>query len=167
MAHGDTENTLGWVQADFALATSHEDLPQVIYVLCVLLRPCDEVVKTNQHDVNEIMEAVRHGAPKGGSSIFEAKGHDSVGECSPWGCECHVVTVFFPDLDLVVAGKSIHEGEGLMFGTCVDDLIDERCGEVVFGTCPIEVTEVCANKNGTIFFIHGNRIRNPSGVRMG
>ena len=32
------------------------------------------------------------------------------------------------------------------------------------GVCPIEVVEVCANENGTLFFIHGNRIRNPSGV---
>ena len=49
----------------------------------------------------------------------------------------------------------------------IDNLIDERCGEVVFGTCPIKVMEVCANANGTLFFIHGSRIRNPSGVRSG
>ena len=70
MARGDTENTLEWVQADSALATSHEDLSQVIYVLCVLLRPSDEVIKTNQHDVNEIMEAVCHGMLEGGSGIL-------------------------------------------------------------------------------------------------
>ena len=49
----------------------------------------------------------------------------------------------------------------------IDDLVDERCGEVVFGTCPIKVAEVCANINGTLFFIHGNKIRNPSGVYNG
>ena len=27
--------------------------------------------------------------------------------------------------------------------------------------------EVCANVDGTLFFIHGNRIRNPSGVHNG
>ena len=54
-----------------------------------------------------------------------------------------------------------------MSGTCIDNLIDETCGEVVFGTCPIKVVEVCANMNGTLFFIHGNRIRNPSGVCNG
>ena len=74
---------------------------------------------------------------------------------------------FFPDLDLVISKKTIHEGKGLMSGARIDDLIDEGCGEVVFGTCPIKVAKVCANTNGTLFFIHGNRIRNPSGVRNG
>ena len=54
-----------------------------------------------------------------------------------------------------------------MSGACIDDLVNERCGEVVFGTCPIEVVEVSANMNGTLFFIHGNRIRNPSCVCNG
>ena len=77
--HGDIENTLGWVQADSTLATLHEDLSQVIYVLCVVLRLRDEVVETNQHDVHEIVEAVHHSMLEGGSNIFEAKGHDPVG----------------------------------------------------------------------------------------
>ena len=51
-----------------------------------------------------------------------------------------------------------------MSGTCIDNLINEGCWEFVFGTCPIEIVEVCANTEGTLFFIHGNRIRNPSGV---
>ena len=49
----------------------------------------------------------------------------------------------------------------------IDDLIDEGCGEFVFGTCPIKVVEVCANMISTFFFIHGNRIRNQSGVSNG
>ena len=136
-------------------------------MLCVFLRPGNEVVKKNQHDVNEIVEAVHHGALEGGSSIFEAKGHESIGECAPWGCECCFVTVFFFYLDLVVTGKSIHQGEGLMSGACIDDLVDEWCGEVVLGTCPIEIMEFYANTNSTLFFIHGNRIRNPSCICNG
>ena len=85
----------------------------------------------------------------------------------PWGCECHFVMVFFPDLYLVVTEKSVHEGEGLMSNACINDLVDERGGEVVFGTCPIKIVEVCANVNGTLFFIHGNKIRNPSCVCNG
>ena len=129
-------------------------------MLCLLLQPRDEVVEKNQHNVNEVAEAVCHGALEGGSSIFQAKGHDSVSKCAPWGCECHLITVFFPDLDLVISGKTVHEAKCLMS----DTHIDERCGEVVFGTCPIKVMEVCANTNGTLFFIHGNRIRNPQVV---
>ena len=63
--------------------------------------------------------------------------------------------------------KTVHEGEGLMSGACIDDLVDERGGEVVFGTCPIEIVEFYANVNGTLFFIHRNRIRNPCCVCNG
>ena len=136
-------------------------------MLCVALRLCDQVVETHQHDVSKITEVVHHGALEGGSNIFEAKGHDSVSEGAPWSCECHFAMVFFSDLDLVVSKKTVHEGEGLMSGACIDYLVDEWCGGVVFGTCPIEIVKVCANVNGTLFFIHGNRIRNPSGVCNG
>ena len=72
--------------------------------------------------------------------------------------------IFFLDLDLVIFEKLIHEGKDLMSGTCIDNLIDEGCWEVVFGTCSIEIMEVCENMDGTLFFIHENMIRNPSGV---
>ena len=90
-----------------------------------------------------------------------------IGEYAPRGCECNLVMILFPDLNLVISKKSIHEGKDLMSSACFDDLIDEGCGEFVFGTHPIEVMEVYANMNGTLFFIHGNRIRNPSGVCNG
>ena len=113
------------------------------------------------------METISHGALEGVSSVFEPKGHESVGECAPWGCEFRLVTVFFLDLDLVISRKTVHERKGFMFNACIDDLVDEQGGEVVFGTCPIKIMEVYAKVNGTLFFIHGNMIRNPSGVCNG
>ena len=71
------------------------------------------------------------------------------------------------DLDLVISRKTIHEGKYFMYGARIDDLIDEGCGEVVIGTCPIEIMKLYANANGTLFFIHGNKIRNPSCVCNG
>ena len=113
------------------------------------------------------METICHGALEGGSIILQDKGHDSICECAPWGCECSLVTIFFLDLNFVISGKVIHEGKDLMSGACIDNLIDEGCWKVVFGTRPIYIAEVCANVDGTLFFIHGNRIRNPSSVRNG
>ena len=136
-------------------------------MVCLLLRPRNEVVETNQHNVNEVVEAVCHGVLEGGSSVFQAKGHDLICECAPRGCECSLVMIFFPDLNLVISEKVVHEGKDLMSSACIDNLIDEGCWEVVFGTCPIKVTDVCANVNGTLFFIHRNRIRNPSCVCNG
>ena len=43
-------------------------------MLCLLLRPCNEVVETNQHDVNKVTEAMCHGMLEGGSSVFRPKG---------------------------------------------------------------------------------------------
>ena len=108
-----------------------------------------------------------HGVLESGSIILQAKGHDLICECTPWGCEISLVMIFFPDLNLVIARKSFHEGRGLMSSACIDNLINEGCWEVVFGTRPIEVMKFCANMNDTLFFIHGNMIRNPSGVRNG
>ena len=79
------------------------------------------------------METICHGGLEAGSSIFEAKGNDSVGECAPWGCECHFVKVLFLDLDLVVAKKFVHEGEGLMSGACIDDLVNDGVGKLSLG----------------------------------
>ena len=66
--------------------------------------------------------------------------------------------IFFPDLNLVVSGKSVHEGKDLMSGAGINDLINEGCLEVVFGTHPIQIMEFYANVDGTLFFIHENRI---------
>ena len=108
--------------------------------------------------MNYVVETICHDVLEGGSSVLQAKGHDSIRKCAPRGCECRLITVLFSDLDLVIARKSILEGKGLMFSACIDDLIDEGYWEVVFGTCPIEIVEVCANMDGTMFFIHRNRI---------
>ena len=104
---------------------------------------------------------------EGGSSVFKTKGDYSIIEYAPRGCECSLVMILFPDLNLVISRKSILEGKGLMSSARIDDLVNERCLETVFGTCPIKVAEVYVNTNGTLFFIHGNRIRNPSYVCNG
>ena len=87
--------------------------------------------------MDEVTETVCHGMLEGGSSVLQTKGHYSMSECAPWGSECSLVTILFPDLNLVIFGKSIHEGKDLMSGACIDNMIDEGCLEVVFGTCPI------------------------------
>ena len=84
--------------------------------------------------MDEVTETMCHGTLEGGSSILQTKYHYSMSECAPQGCECSLITIFFLDLDLVISGKSVHEGKYLMSGACIDNLIDEGCWEVVFGT---------------------------------
>ena len=54
-----------------------------------------------------------------------------------------------------------------MVETHINDLVNEQSGEDVFGTCQIQVTEVSTNMNGTLFFVDGKDIGNPSGIRSG
>ena len=108
--------------------------------------------------MDEVTEKVCHGTLEGGSNILHTKGHYSIGECAPWGCECSLVMIFFLDLDLVISRKPVHEGKYLMSGACIDNMIDEGCYEVVFGTHPIQIMEVYANVDGNLVFIHGNII---------
>jgi hypothetical protein len=65
------------------------------------------------------------------------------------------------DLNLVIAGESVHKGESLMASAVVDNLIDERHWKVVFGTCVIEITKVYANADSALFFVDGYRVGNP------
>ena len=85
------------------------------------------------------METICPGMVEGGSSVLYTKWHYSICECAPWGCECSLVTIFFLDMNLVISGKAIHEGKDLMSDARINNLIDEGCWEVVFGTCPIYI----------------------------
>ena len=49
----------------------------------------------------------------------------------------------------------------------INDLVNKRSGEIVYGTCQIQIVKIRTDTDGTLFFIHGKRIRNPSGVRNG
>jgi hypothetical protein len=62
---------------------------------------------------------------------------------------------------LVIARESVHKGESLMDGAIVDNLIDERRWEVVFGTCIIEIMKVGAYADRALFFVDGYRVGNP------
>ena len=51
--------------------------------------------------------------------------------------------------------------------TLVNDLVNERCGEVVFGTSLVQVAKVRADTDGALFLKNGNWVGHPSGVFNG
>ena len=63
-----------------------------------------------------------------GSNIFKAKWHNTICKRAPGGCERSLVLVFFPDLNLVLTGKTIHERKDFMSGIGVNDMVNERNG---------------------------------------
>ena len=62
---------------------------------------------------------------------------------------------------MVIARESVHEGESLVAGAVVDNLINERRWKVVFGTCVIEIVKVYENADSALFFVDGYRVGNP------
>jgi hypothetical protein len=64
-------------------------------------------------------------------------------------------------LDLIIAREPIHEGQGLMASIVFNNLVDERCGEVVFETSMIEIAKVNADANNALFFVNGDGVVDP------
>jgi hypothetical protein len=48
-----------------------------------------------------------------------------------------------------------------MFDTVIDNLVDERGREVVFGTSLVEIVEVSADMNGSLFFVNMDGVGHP------
>jgi hypothetical protein len=113
------------------------------------------------------MKDVCHGPLESCASIFETEGHDTICKRTPRGNECGFVLIDWVNLNLVIARESIHEGKSLVVGTIIDDLIDEGCWEVVFGTCIFEIVKVGADANRPLFFVDGYRVGNPRCISDG
>ena len=69
--------------------------------------------------------------------------------------------IFRMDSNLIVSGETVEEGENLITSTLIDNLVYKWCGVIIFRTCFIKVSEINANSNCSLFFIHGNKILNP------
>ena len=136
-------------------------------MLGMLLISSHEVVQIEKDNVNEVVEVKGHGSLKSGSIIFKSKRHDTLWKSAPGGGKGGFILILFVDMDFVLTQKTVHEGKYFMASTCIDDLVDKRSGEVVFGTSQIQITEVSTHTNGSLLFINGNMIGNPSGIRDG
>ena len=105
----------------------------------------------------EIMKIKRHGPLKGGTNIFKTKKHLTICECTPRTNECRFVLVFGFDLDLIVSQKIVHERKGFTTSTFINDLVNEWCWKIIFGTCLVQITKIGTYMNRALFFIdrHG------------
>ena len=54
-----------------------------------------------------------------------------------------------------------------MSGACINYLVNERSREADLGTFQIQIMKSHIDEDGTLFCIHKNGIRNPSGIRDG
>jgi hypothetical protein len=126
-----------------------------------LLESSSEILQVSENDASEIMENIIHGPLECSTNFFESKRHDTIRKSTPWGGKCVFILIYWMDLDLIVAGEPIHEGQGLMDGTVINNLVDERHWEVVFVTSMIEITKFGAYMNNALLFFVRNGIGDP------
>jgi hypothetical protein len=130
-------------------------------MLNVFLRSSGEVIQVGEDDVRKIMKNISHSPLECHTCVLESKRHDTIGKSTPRGSECGFVLVCWMNLNLIIAREPIHEGQGLVAGTIIDNLVDERDWEVVFGTGMIEITKVSADVNSALFFVDRDGVGDP------
>jgi hypothetical protein len=127
----------------------------------LFLGSSSEVVQVSENDARKIMENIIHGPLKRRADIFESKMHDTIIKSTPWGSKSSFILIYWMDLDFIVAGEPIHEGQCLMVKAVINNLVDERGGKVVFGTSMVEIMKVSADANSALFFVNGDGVGNP------
>jgi hypothetical protein len=111
--------------------------------------------------MREIMENISHGFLECSTCVLESKRHDTVGKSTPWGGKCSFILICWVDLDLIVSREAIHEGQSLVACKIIDNLVDERSGEVFFGKSMVEIVKFDADVNGALFFVNWDGFGDP------
>ena len=62
------------------------------------------------------------------------------------------------NLYLIIPEKAVHKGEHLATRTLIQNMIYKRCGEVVFRTGTIQITEISAYADRSLLLIHRNGV---------
>ena len=121
----------------------------------------NQIIKVRLDNVLNVMESKIHFLLKGSPYIFQSKEHFSVRKGTPRTNKILFMLVFWLNLDFILLGKTIHKRKNFTLRTSINDLIYERCGVIVLGTCLVQVTEICAYMYCTLFLINGNMIGHP------
>jgi hypothetical protein len=107
------------------------------------------------------MENISHGPLERSTCGFYPKRHGVIRKSTPWGSKSSFILICWMDLDLIVEGEPIDEGNGLVAKKVVDNLVDERGWEFAFGTSMVGIVKVSADANSSLVFVNGDGIRNP------
>jgi hypothetical protein len=113
------------------------------------------------NDVLDIMESVRHSALKSGASVLETEREFPIGKSAPRTNKSSLMLILGNNVDLIIPGETIHLREDFTFGAIVDNLIDEGCRKVVFGTRFVDIPIINAYMNCALFLIDRDKIGNP------
>ena len=104
------------------------------------------------------MEDQGHIPLKSGSGIFKAERHLSICKGTPRKNKGSLMLVLRFDLYLNVSGKSIHKGKYLASHTLIQNLINKWCGKITLRIGMIQVMEINAYMDCSLFLIHQNEV---------
>jgi hypothetical protein len=133
-------------------------------MLSLFLGSSSEVIQVSENDAREIMENISHGLLECSTYVLDSKRHNTIIKSTPWGGKCSFILICWMDLDLIVARETIHERQSLVACTIINNLVNERYGEVVFGTSMIEIEKVNENVNSSLFVVNRDGVRYPRSV---
>jgi hypothetical protein len=120
-----------------------------------------EIVQVGENDLSQIVKNVCHGTLESGSCVIEAKRHDTICKSSLGGSECDFVLIGWVDLNLVVARETVHERQGLVTGTIIDNLVDKGRWKVVLRTGMMEIMKFRIDLDSALFFVDRDGVGDP------
>jgi hypothetical protein len=109
----------------------------------------------------DIVKCVRHSTLERSTCILQTKGKFPVGESTPRTNKIHFMLVLRSDIDLIIAGKSIHKGKDFTAGIVIDDLVNERGWKIVLWTSFVDILIINTNMYTTTLFINRYWVGNP------
>jgi hypothetical protein len=107
-----------------------------------------------------IMKRIRHSTLKRCTYVLKTEGKFPIGKSTPRTNKSTFMLVL-SDVNLIIAGESIHERKYFTAGTVIDDLVDERGWKVVLWTGFVNILIINENTYTTTFLINRYRVGNP------
>jgi hypothetical protein len=98
------------------------------------------------------------------ASIFESFEHAYEAVCVEGGNETGASLVFLFHVDLVITREAVEEGNDFVAGCSIDDLVDSRQREVIFGACLVKAGEVNAHVPFSVLLLYNHNVGEPGWV---
>lgn len=111
--------------------------------------------------MSDIMKGIRHRTLESGVGILKTESELFISESTPWTDKGHLMLIGGHDINLVVSRKAIHKRIYLTPSTLINELVNERCGVVIFWAGSINTAIIDTDMNSTLFFIHRDNVRDP------
>jgi hypothetical protein len=108
-----------------------------------------------------IVKRIRHSTLKRSTCVLKTKGKFSIGESTPRTNKRSFMLVLRSDINLIIAGESIHERKDFNVDTVIDDLVNKRGRKVILWTGFVNIQIMNTNTYTTTFLINRYRVGNP------